>query len=1258
MVTLSVDISGLSWGSYDCELTVTDPCALNSPCTIAVVLNMDAPVIECSPSLFDFSAYEGGANPVSQILSISNSGSSTLNWVIAEDCAWLDVNPTSGSSTGDINEVTLSVDISGLTGGVYDCNLTVLDPNAGNSPYTVPVNLTVVGSVIGVGSLEFTFDANEGDVNPTDQILSISNIGGGTLNWEITCDCNWLTAEPAGGSSTGETDLVTLSVDINGLEDGIYDCNLMISDSSAENSPVIVAVRLVITEVWRNYIVFPDDPLCVPGVSDMSPGWVKFTIKLDDPYTVYYQNSNLYMFHYHFAAKWLEPFIGMTVPEFFDVTLYEPNQQAVLGAVLIPPLEGNPPTPSFEEYGIQFIRYDPYTREEIADMFAVVKDSVIADPCVQAFYFPTYEQLQVAQENQTWFESQGIPIGSIAQWIEGNICYSQGWALGRLKYFPGDQIQQAYINGSLLPEDILLTDGVPAEVPYVAGIICLSPSTPNSHVAILARTYGIPFVFLANASDVAQSWELVGRLVLICVQQVSGECSVQIMDAMDTFTLEEIEDILALKAPMPLDISPIAFFGGYSANTDGLLPADINHFGGKASNYGMLRTSIPDSSPVAVALSFDLWNEFLDQPLAAGESVIINPGQYIVFWADDQTEQGPTHTSFKLGKSGEDIGLFDVDGTTLIDGISFGEQTTDVSYGRSPDGNDMWTFFYGADISPNAPNPGGTGGPQQGLYINEFMADNDSITADEYSEYDDWFEIYNAGPTAVDLGGMYLTDDLSEPTKFMISVGITGSTLREEIANRLAGYTYPPSDLAALSADLAAVRNIIINASITSFSPQLTDAIIAVLQDPSYGFDPNSNIRFRSSTNMEDSEKFTGAGLYDSYSGCLADDLDADDSGPCICDPEESNERGVFRAIRKVFASFYNDNAYLERLRHDVDEAEVGMALLVHHSFPDEIEMANGVATMHRQQSHWDIELVTQKGAVSVSNPEDGSIPEEVSVYAEPDGTVSMTLIRQSNLVILGETVMDWQQDYNDLTQLLIAAAEEFETVTGKTEYGLDFEYKKVSPGGAAIPAGGIVVKQIRQIPPLDEIDATCPSYAACGCEYPVERLYEDSEVSIETTYCLEGGFCKVCALESWCRTVIRGYTTRPIFLFSGASQSYSAGHHNWCEDFLFTPHLEPGMDHCILKELQQQDIRVIHLGNMTYCGTPYVETFGPAPGPVSLLGDFEPDGDVDMYDLAVLAQRWLDSNCGWCGGVDLDCDESVGLGDLAEFVDNWLVIN
>lgn len=1020
--------------------------------------------------------------------------------------------------------------------------------------------------------------------------------------------------------------------------------------------------------IWKYNINFPDDPLTSEEIFEGDPQWVKFTIKLDDPCTVYFQNSKLYEFHYHFATEWLEPFIGMSVEEYFDVTLYDANQQASLGAVIFPPTEGEPPTPEFAEYGIQFVRYDPYTKEEIADMFTAVKNSVIADPCVTAFYFPTYEQQQVAEENEAWFSSQGIPIGSITRWIEGNICYSEGWAIGDLKYFPSEQIQSAYINGALLPEDILLTDVVPAEVPFASGIITLSPSTQNSHVAILSRTYGIPFVYLAADSDVNTVWELEDELTLLCVYQPGEICDVRLKDATATFTPEEIDELFVMKEVLPLEISPMAAYGGYGADTDNLLPEDINHFGGKASNYGMLRQSIPDSSPVATALSFDVWNDFLDQPLTPSDSIVIPANGYVVFWADDEPGQGARHTTFKLGKSGEDIGLFDAEGS-LIDGFSFGAQITDVSYGRTPDGNDTWSFFYEGDISPNAPNPGGAGVTGEGLFINEFMADNDNIVADEHGEYDDWIEIYNSEPAAIDLGGMYLTDDLEEPTKWMISVGITGSTLREEIANRLADYTYPVYDLAALSADLAAIRNIITNPNITSFSSQMQDAIVAVLEDPNYGFDPNSKIRFRSSTNVEDAENFTGAGLYNSYSGCLADDLDGDESGPCICDPEESNERGVFRAVRKVFASFYNDNAYLERLRRDVNEAEVGMALLVHHSFPDEFELANGVATMEKKTSpeHWDIKLSTQKGAVPVTNPEEGALPEEVGIYAEPGGGMAMTLIRQSNLVILGETVMDWQADYNDLTNLLVAAAERFEEVTGKTEYILDLEYKKVAAGGAAIPAGGVVVKQIREIPPLDEVSSTCPSFDySCDCLGPgsnkfIERSYEDpvTGVSIETSYCLNcplGHICKTYDLSSWCRTVIRGYTTRPLVLLTSYSQSYSAQHHNWCENFLFTPHYEPQgfIDQCLLNQLRAQDIRVIHLNNMTVCGTPYIETSGFGSGPY-YLGDFEPDGDVDMVDFVKFAQRWLDVGCGLCGGADFDCDEEVGLEDLAEFINNWL---
>ncbi len=66
-----------------------------------------------------------------------------------------------------------------------------------------------------------------------------------------------------------------------------------------------------------------------------------------------------------------------------------------------------------------------------------------------------------------------------------------------------------------------------------------------------------------------------------------------------------------------------------------------------------------------------------------------------------------------------------------------------------------------------------TGSVQGALYINEFMASNVSTILDGPTEYDDWVEIYNSGDTAVDMGGMYLTDDLAVPTKCQIPAGVT-----------------------------------------------------------------------------------------------------------------------------------------------------------------------------------------------------------------------------------------------------------------------------------------------------------------------------------------------------------------------------------------------------------------------------------------------------------------------------------------------------
>ena len=54
------------------------------------------------------------------------------------------------------------------------------------------------------------------------------------------------------------------------------------------------------------------------------------------------------------------------------------------------------------------------------------------------------------------------------------------------------------------------------------------------------------------------------------------------------------------------------------------------------------------------------------------------------------------------------------------------------------------------------------------IFINEFMASNDSTIADEFGEFDDWIEIYNGESESVWLGNKYLSDNLDNPDKWQL----------------------------------------------------------------------------------------------------------------------------------------------------------------------------------------------------------------------------------------------------------------------------------------------------------------------------------------------------------------------------------------------------------------------------------------------------------------------------------------------------------
>lgn len=84
-------------------------------------------------------------------------------------------------------------------------------------------------------------------------------------------------------------------------------------------------------------------------------------------------------------------------------------------------------------------------------------------------------------------------------------------------------------------------------------------------------------------------------------------------------------------------------------------------------------------------------------------TVIVENG-YLIIWADDDEGQEGLHASFKISGGGESLFLVDSTGT-IVDEITFGEQTDDVSYGRFPNGTGD---FKAMAPTFNAENTNGT----------------------------------------------------------------------------------------------------------------------------------------------------------------------------------------------------------------------------------------------------------------------------------------------------------------------------------------------------------------------------------------------------------------------------------------------------------------------------------------------------------------------------------------------------------------------
>lgn len=192
-----------------------------------------------NPDTLIFSATQGGSNPTPQGFSVT-SDAGPLAISLVESIPWLLRSPASG--TTPVNG-TVQINITGLAPGVYFDSVRVESGNALNSPQFLYVQLTVAAPapVLSVAPAQLFFNGLIGSGNPPDQIVTITNIGGGTLDWSATSSQPWLSISPSAGTGNGA---ITVSVDITGLSQGTYLDTITVSDPAASNNPRKVPVSL------------------------------------------------------------------------------------------------------------------------------------------------------------------------------------------------------------------------------------------------------------------------------------------------------------------------------------------------------------------------------------------------------------------------------------------------------------------------------------------------------------------------------------------------------------------------------------------------------------------------------------------------------------------------------------------------------------------------------------------------------------------------------------------------------------------------------------------------------------------------------------------------------------------------------------------------------------------------------------------------------------------------------------------------------
>jgi glucose/arabinose dehydrogenase len=323
-VSVSISIAGLAAGTYTGNVTIDGGGATGSPKTIPVTLTV-SPTAPPGTTIAgtetvgtNVSSAPAGAAEAYQITASTTGTASKLRVYIDNSTTAGEVvlgvyadtgnAPTSLLSSGRLtgltknawNEVTLASGVAMTTGTKYWFG--ILNPStsggtlawrdraggsgglertsAGRTMTDLPAAWSTLGAytdgpisgyavssgppappALSVAPASLSFSGTAGGANPAAKTVTVTNSGGGTLNFTTSDDSPWLSASP--GSGTAPRD-VTVSVDISGLAAGTYTGNVTIDGGGASGSPKTIPVTVTLA------------PPAPPALS-VSPSSLSFT---------------------------------------------------------------------------------------------------------------------------------------------------------------------------------------------------------------------------------------------------------------------------------------------------------------------------------------------------------------------------------------------------------------------------------------------------------------------------------------------------------------------------------------------------------------------------------------------------------------------------------------------------------------------------------------------------------------------------------------------------------------------------------------------------------------------------------------------------------------------------------------------------------------------------------------------------------------------------------------------------------------------